>query len=408
MANAPTHTPMLTVEEARDRILGAITPIGSERVALSVADGRILAEPVVAGFDIPAHDNSAMDGYAVRAADVADAAPGTPVVLDVVETVPAGHLATRAVEPGTSIRIMTGALVPAGADAVVIVEVTESEGDRVRVFRPAAPGASIRRRGEDVRAGTTVLGPGDALGPGETGVLASLGFGYVTVARRPRVAVLSTGDELVDVGQPPEPGRIVNSNAYSLAALAREAGADACVLPIARDTLGTISDALASASDADVIVTSGGVSVGDFDFVRAALDALGAETSFWRVAMKPGKPLLVARKGTTIVLGLPGNPVSSFVTGWFFLLPLLRALGGAADPLPRPLVLPLAAAVPACGARLEFLRGRIAGNAVVPLSEQDSSALRSLAGADVLIERPAGAPAADAGTLVPVYCLDIG
>lgn len=396
MPEVDKKEPLLTVEQARERVLEAIRPIATERVSLADAHCRVLAESIVAGHDIPAHDNTAMDGYAVQAADVATATRETPVTLAVIETLPAGYVASRTVEPGTAIRIMTGAPMPDGADAVVIVEVTESEGDEVRVFRSVAPGASIRRRGEDVTAGTVVFAHGTDLRAGEIGFLASLGRPYVTVSRRPRVAILSTGDELIEAGQPAEAGKLVNSNAFSLAALAKEAGAEATVLPIARDTLEDISAALVAAAEADVVVTSGGVSVGDFDFVKAALDGLGARTNFWRIAMKPGKPVVFAELRGRPFFGLPGNPVSCMVGFHLFVWPALRKmLGVEAGRLMRPEVTAvLSGPVKSSGERRNYQRAVIAwrdGRLVAETKRaQGSGVLSSMVAANGLVVVPEG------------------
>lgn len=411
MTDSASTEPMLTVEQARDRVLAAIRPIGTERVSLSEAHGRVLAEAIVADRDIPARDNTAMDGYAVRAADVAGASRETPVALEVVETLPAGYVAKRSVEQGTAIRIMTGAPMPEGSDAVVIVEVTESEGDVVRVFRPSAQGASIRRRGEDVRAGETVLGSGAELRAGEVGLLASLGRPFVTVARRPTVAVLSTGDELLEVGSPQEEGKIVNSNAFSLAALAREAGAHATVLPIARDTLDDISAALVAASAADVVVTSGGVSVGDFDFVKAALDSLGAKTNFWRIAMKPGKPVVFAELLEKPFFGLPGNPVSCMVGFHLFVWPALQKMMGVdASRCMRPEVTAvLSGPVKSSGDRRNYQRAVVAwrdGRLIAETKRaQGSGVLSSMVAANGLVIVPEGTKQIAEGETVRVQLI---
>lgn len=402
---------MLTVEQARERILDAIRPIATERVSLADAHGRVLAEPIIAGYDIPGRDNTAMDGFAVRAEDVADASRETPVTLEVVETLPAGYVASRTVEPGRAIRIMTGAPMPDGADAVVIVEVTESVGDSVRIFRSASAGASIRRRGEDVRAGNTVMSAGADLRAGEVGLLASLGRPFVTVAQRPTVAVLSTGDELLEVGAPIEDGKLVNSNAFSLASLAREAGANATVLPIARDTLEDISSALVAASGADVIVTSGGVSVGDFDYVKAALDALGAETNFWRIAMKPGKPVVFADLRGKPFFGLPGNPVSCMVGFHLFVWPALRKMMGvdAARQMRPEVMAKLSGAVKSSGDRRNYQRAVVAwrdGRLVAETKRaQGSGVLSSMVAANGLVIVPEGTKAIAAGEQVRVQLI---
>lgn len=300
---------------------------------------------------------------------------------------------------------------PDGADSVVIVETTESAGDAVRVFRPVRPGANIRRRGEDIREGDTLLEPGAELRAGEIGLLAGVGRPFVTVARRPVVAIVSTGDELVDVGVPPGEGQIVNSNAFSLAALAREAGANPVVLPIARDDLDTISAALESAAAADVVVTSGGVSVGEFDFVKAALDGLGARLSFWRVAMKPGKPVVFAELRGRPFFGLPGNPVSCMVGFHLFVWPALRkAMGVASDRLTRPEVeATLLNDVRSKGDRRNYQRAHVSwrdGALVAATSPaQGSGVMSSMIGANGLVVVPEGTALLESGMRVRVQLI---
>lgn len=403
--------PLLSVDEARARILEEVGPLGVERVAIAEAHGRVLAEAVVAPGDIPERDNTAMDGYAVRAEDVAAARDDAPVRLTVVETLAAGYVATARVERGTAIRIMTGAPMPDGADAVVIVEHTTTDGDEVVVTRPSRLGANIRRAGEDVRLGRTVLEPGSALGAGEIGLLAAVRRGYVRVGRRPVVAIVSTGDELVDVDVAPGPGQLVNSNAFSLAALAREAGAVPVVLPIVPDALEATKRALVEAAAADAVIASGGVSVGDFDFVKAALDALGAELCFWRVAMKPGKPVVFARLLGRPFFGLPGNPVSSMVGFHLFVWPAIRRMMGAPDDrLTRPCVdAVLANDLRSKGDRPNYQRavvrwrdGRLEA-ATKPA--QGSGVLSSMIGANGLVVVPEGATELEAGSLVAVQLI---
>ncbi|HEX7154869.1 MAG TPA: gephyrin-like molybdotransferase Glp [Thermoanaerobaculia bacterium] len=315
---------MLTVEEAQRRVLAEVRVIGTERVPLPDALGRILREDVVAPHDVPAADNSAMDGYAVRAEDIA----GAPRSLRVIDDVAAGHLSAKQVEPGTAIRIMTGALLPEGADTVVQVELTDGGTDIVEVREALPRGANVRSRGEDMRAGALLVGRGTPLHAAELGVLATAQRAVVEVARRPVVAILSTGDELVEIDEPRAFGKVVNSNAYALAALVTEAGGIPLRLPIVRDTREATVAAFASALEADFIVSSGGVSVGAYDFVKDALQELGAETLFWKVAMKPGKPVVFSRLRERLCFGLPGNPVSSMVSFLLFVLPALRKCMG--------------------------------------------------------------------------------
>ncbi len=352
---------MLTPEEARDIVLEHIKPLGIERISLLDATGRVLARDVLARRDNPPHDNSAMDGFAVRYDEVANATAENPVKLQVVEDIPAGSVPQRELGPGQASRIMTGAIVPTGADAIVPVEDAQSEGDRVAILDVEELGAHIRARGEDMRAGAPVLRVGQVLGPGEISVLATLQQSFVTVYRRARVAIITTGDELVEIEDEVGPGQIVNGNTAALAAFCRAHGAEPLMLPIARDDRDDIRRTIEAALDADFVLSSGGVSVGDYDFVKEVLDAMDAKTIFWRVAMKPGKPLLFCTIGSTPYFGLPGNPVSSMMSFLQFVRPALYKAGGhlpAAWPLPQTTAL-LDSAVENDGNRRNYMRCRL-------------------------------------------------
>jgi molybdopterin molybdotransferase len=379
---------MLSVEEALARVLAAIPVLGSETVGLTSALGRVLAEPITAGRDLPPWDNSSMDGYALRAADTARAAAGPPVRLSIVGEIPAGAAASRPVGPGEAYRILTGAPMPAGADAVIPQEEVEREGDRLVVPRPVRAGDFVRARGEDIRSGDAVLASGTRLGPAALGVLAALGRPLVRVYQRPRVAILSTGDELVDVDAVPGPGQIPNSNSYTLAAQIREAGGAPVDLGIARDTPADLEEHFRWGLSADMLVSSAGVSVGDRDFVRGVLAKLGAELDFWKVNMRPGKPLTFGRIGGRPVFGLPGNPVSSMVTFELFVRPALLRMGGDAAPSRPRARAHLAAPLDNPGPRRGYLRVRLAaeGGRLVarPTGEQGSGILRSMLLADGL------------------------
>lgn len=315
---------MLTVEEALEQILSRVKPLPAERVPLMDALGRALAEPIVSGREIPPWANSSMDGYAVRASDTAR----VPVKLVVVGTVTAGAVPSRAVGAGEAIRIFTGAPLPPGADAVIPQEDTDAVDGHVTLNASVSVGAYVRPRGEDLRVGETVLTPGAALGPAEIGLLATLGHAQVRVHRRPRVAILSTGNELAELGREPGPGQIPNTNSYSLFAQVLEAGAEPINLGIAGDHLDSIAERLRWGGGADVLLSSAGVSVGDLDLVKTALRRAGAELHLWQVSMRPGKPITFGSLAGHAVFGLPGNPVSAMVTFELFVRPALRRLSG--------------------------------------------------------------------------------
>ncbi|MHB0976626.1 MAG: molybdopterin molybdotransferase MoeA [Candidatus Aquicultorales bacterium] len=327
---------MINVDEALVEILDNIKRLPAEEVPVLDALGRTLDEDVLSGIDIPPFDNSAMDGYAVRAEDVAEATESRPAVLQVLEDLAAGYVASNSIGRGEAVRIMTGAPLPAGADAVVMVERTERSDGQVAVRKPVVRSENVRYAGEDVRAGEIVLGRGKTLKPGDIGMLASVGRASVKAVRRPRVAILSTGDELVGIDEPLAPGKIRNSNAYSLAAQAMEAGAVPVLLGIARDTREDLVAKITAGLEADMVLTSGGVSVGDYDLVKQVLGEMG-EMVFWKVAMKPAKPLAFGLIEGKPLFGLPGNPTSSMVSFEQFVRPSLLKMSGKTR-LTRPVI----------------------------------------------------------------------
>ena len=352
---------MLTVEEARAAVLERIRPLGAERVALTGALGRVLAADVAAPYDNPPHDNSAMDGFAVRFADVAAATRESPATLPVIEDIPAGRVPEHRLEAGQASRIMTGAPVPPGCDTVIRVEDTRDHGDRVDILVPAEEGANIRRRGEDMREGEPLIRAGAELGSGEVGVLAAVQQSFVAVGRRPTVAVLSSGDELVEIDQVRGPGQIVNSNTPALGAVARACGAEPVLLPTVADDEAAIRASVETALTCDFVVSSGGVSVGEYDYVKKVLDDLGAEEVLWRVAMKPGKPLFFCMLRGKPYFGLPGNPVSSLMSFLQFVGPAVRKAAGHPPerwPLPESTAL-MEHDVANDGDRRNFLRARL-------------------------------------------------
>jgi len=394
---------LLPVEEAQRRVLEAVSLVEAEEVALADAHGRVLREDVRAPFDVPAADNTAMDGYAVRSEDVANA----PVSLRVIEDLPAGRVAEKRLEPGTAIRIMTGAQIPDGADCVAQVEITDAGSEVVQVLKAVRRGANVRKRAEDMAEGDVVLASGTRIGAGEIGVLAGAQKTRVLVSRKPAVAILSTGDEIVDVGEERGAGKVVNSNAYSLAALVRESGGEPRMQGIVRDTREATVAAIESALDCDFVVSSGGVSVGAYDFVKAALDELGADTKFWRIAMKPGKPVVLSTLRGRMYFGLPGNPVSSMVSFLLFVAPSLRkAAGQAGDVLPPIVKARVAAAMRSTGERRTYHRVRVVAGAegltAHPMRAQGSGVSTSMVQANGLAILESGVTSVDAGTILDV------
>jgi molybdopterin molybdotransferase len=394
---------VLSVAEALERVLADVSVLGIETVRLDEALGRVLAEPVIATREVPPWDNSSMDGYAVQAADTATASGERPVVMSVVGEVTAGRVADRELRSGQAYRILTGAPMPRGSDAVVPQEEVRRDGSRVEIAQPVQRGAYVRPRGEDIRSGDRLLEPGTVLRPAALGVLAALGHARVDVHRRPLVAVLSTGDELVPPDTPPGPGQIPDSNSYTLGALVLEAGAVPLGLGIAPDRREDLVEHLKRGLQADVIVSSAGVSVGDRDFVREAVEELGARLDFWKVNMRPGKPITFGRIDERLFFGLPGNPVSSMVTFELFVRPALRRMGGhrqldrprararALEPIDNP------------GSRPGYLRVRIEDGAgeigVRPTGEQGSGILRSMLLADALAVVPGNTRVPEGGSV---------
>jgi molybdopterin molybdotransferase len=397
---------MLSVDEARSRILANLRATPPETVALAEAWGRVLAAPLAARLTQPPSDVSAMDGYALRAADGELGA-----IVTVIGTAPAGHPFAGSVGPGQAVRIFTGSVIPDGADAVLIQEDAERDSDRLTVREAVKPGRHIRRAGQDFSTGQTVIDAPRRLGVRDIGLAAAANHPWLSVHRRPRVAILATGDEIALPGEPIPPGGIVSSNAHALAALVRAGGGEPCVLPIAADTLdavGAVADAMAGM---DMLVSTGGASVGDHDLVIAGLKQRGMELDFWKIAMRPGKPLVFGRLGAAPFLGLPGNPVSAIICATLFLLPALARLSGlpaAAPPVSQGIA---GAPLAANDGRADHLRATLhtddAGQLVAtPFPVQDSAMLKRLAHADALILRAPHAPALPAGAPIAMIRLD--
>jgi molybdopterin molybdotransferase len=389
---------LLTMTEAQERVLAHARPLPAERVELACAAGRVTVEAALAVVDLPPFASSAMDGYAVRAGDL----PGR---LPVVGHVAAGRPATRALAAGEAMEISTGGVVPEGADAVVPVEyVVKNDNGTIEVGEPPAFGAHVRPSGGDARAGDVVVEAGVRLGAAQLGALAAAGVAAVVCARRPRVAVFATGTELVPPGTPLGPGQVYEANSVLLAAALAVCGAEIEILPVAVDDEAVHRAALERGLAGDVLVTSGGVSVGPHDLVRRIEAELGVEEVFWRVAIKPGKPVSFGVRGTTLVFGLPGNPVSSLVACELFAKPALRALQGLRDPLPQFERGRLASALRRNDARDELVRARVRpgpeGAVLEPLQGQESHMIVRSAAADGLVHVPCGAGELAAGEAV--------
>jgi molybdopterin molybdotransferase len=397
-------TRMLTYEEARRRILDRVSPLGVERIPLDAAAGRSLAGEVRAPVDHPPWDNSAMDGYAVRSSDC----PGE-AVLAIAGYQTAGGPGASAVHKGAAVRIMTGSPIPGGCDAVVPFEEAEERDGSVRIPAPVRPRQHIRFRGEDIRAGAQVIPEGTALRPPQISLLASFGRAMVPVYRKPRVAVLSTGDELVELGEPPGHGKIVNSNSHALAAAIAEAGGDPLLLGIARDEREDLRAKLSAGLAADVLVTSAGVSAGDRDLVRDVLSELGVENIFWKVLIKPGGPTAFGLAGAIPVFSLPGNPVSSLITFEVFVRPALRKMAGSPHPVKPPVKAALAEPVTKKPGKTQFLRVMIEsgeeGYLARTAGDQNTGILRTLVLADGIAILPSERTTFTAGEKVDVLLL---
>lgn len=397
--------PLMPVAEALARVLDGAVRLAPQSVGLIEAAGRTLAAPVHAALTSPPFDASSMDGYAVRAADLAQ----VPATLAVTGESAAGWPFAGTLGPAQAVRIFTGAQIPDGADTVVIQEDTKSDGTKVTVLAAPAAGANIRPRGQDFADGEVVLDEGRRLNARDVMLAASSGHALLAVTRRPVVAILATGDELVEPSDRPAAGQIVASNSYGLAPLIEAAGGEPRLLGIARDTAESLAQKIAEAEGADILVTTGGASFGDHDLVRPALEAAGASLDFWKIAMRPGKPTFSGKIGQMRVLGLPGNPLSVMVGARVFLVPLIARLLGRDDDLPRVRAV-LAAPLEANGPRAHYMRAFLDMSASPPrvtLQEsQDSALVAAFAHADCMIAVPVNSPALPAGTEVEAIKLD--
>ena len=401
---------VITVDEALDRILSHIKPLGFEKISILEGLRRVIAEDVYANWDIPPLDNSAMDGYAVRWEDIQSSSKDHPIRLKVVEDLPAGFVSKKRLENGQAIRIMTGAPIPKGADTVVQVEDTIKEDLFVQILNAVPLGENIRKAGEDVRKGDRVISKGDFIRPSEIGMLASIGRSFISVYQKPLVAILCTGDELADVDEDLDEGKIVSSNSYTLAAQVKDCGAIPILLGIAKDRMEEIEQKLRQGIRADVIISSAGVSVGDYDFVKDALRDLGMEMIFWKVAMKPGRPLAFGTIGEKPVFGLPGNPVSSMVSFEQFVRPSLLKMMGHRQ-IFRPVVeAVLKEDIQKKPGRRHFIRASVSfekgSYSVTTTGDQGSGILRSMVRANGLIIIPEDQEFVRAGEKVKVQLLD--
>jgi molybdopterin molybdotransferase len=401
---------MIDYADALRRVVARAKPLSAESVRLTLSLGRTLAQNVRARAPIPPFAKATMDGYAVRAADTGPEAPGQAVELKVIEDLRAGRISRKAINPGQAVRIMTGAPLPKGADAVVMVEDTEKAEDRVKILRPVASGDNIGRAGEDLEKGDLILEKGDLIGPAEVGMLAALGLASVRVVRRPKLAVIATGDEIVEPGEKAGPGCIWNSNGYSLLSLAIQAGTEASYLGIARDRTSQLGHKIKRAKASDILVISGGVSVGDYDLVKEELHGLGVRPVFWQLRIKPGKPTFFGVRGRQLVFGLPGNPTSAMVMFHIFVRPAIDLMLGRKRPGLRSAKARLEQEIVLRPGRTQFLRGVLTGEGPVlrvdPFADQRSGVLRSMVRSRVLIVVPADVSRIEKGREVEILFLD--
>jgi molybdopterin molybdotransferase len=401
---------MIQVHEALDKILSKIKLKGVEKVPLDQALGRVLAEDVISRINNPPLDNSAMDGYALIAEDIQSASPEKPVKLEVVEEIAAGYTAKGILKPGQAMRIMTGAPIPSGANAVLMQEDTQKDGESILCLDKADVEENIRQAGEDVKIGEEVIKKGTTLSPAHIGMMAVVGRSQIAVGQRPVVSILSTGDEILELDETPQGPQIFNSNGHMLAAQIKSSGAIPIYLGIAKDTEKDLMEKFEWALQADIVVSSGGVSVGDYDLVKSSLQKMGQDMLFWKVAMKPGKPLAFGRIGETPIFGLPGNPVSSFVSFEQFVRPSLRKALGCSDLSHKTVQAKLTRTIHKKPGRLHFLSAIVSWSngeyTVTPAGEQGSGILKSAANANGLLIFPLEADEIQQGQEVAVQLLE--
>ena len=401
---------MILVKEAQNIILEKLQPLEPEKIPLLNTLGAVLQEDICAQRDNPPADNSAMDGYALRFNDISSIDQNNPLSLKVVEDIPAGQKPRKSINPGEASRIMTGAVVPGGADTVVMVEDTKKKNGSVSILKPQKKESHVRKQGEDFKKGDILLSKGDLVTSSNIAIIATAGYAKLSVNRKPVVAILSTGDELVDVDAKAEDHQIINSNTYLLASQVLESGAKPMLLGIVRDRKDDIKEKLKSANKADIIVTSGGVSVGDYDFVKDAIQDLGSEIVFWKIAMKPGKPLTFSMLSKRPLFGLPGNPVSSFVSFEQFVRPAILKMSGHTDIFRKTIRATLTEGIKKKDdGRRHFLRSTLTyingSYSVSALSGQGSNMLASLASANSLLIIPESETELKSGQQVEVQVL---
>jgi molybdopterin molybdotransferase len=401
---------MISVDEALKRILEAIPPLGLEKVNLLDALGRVIGEDIYARRAIPPKDNSAMDGYALRSADSRGTSQEKPIILDVVEDIPAGSIPVKQIEPGQAARIMTGAPLPEGADSVIRMEDTRKEENRIALLVEIEKGRYVRHEGEDMRQGEKVISRGDTTRPVEVGMLATIGRSFILVHQRPLVAIVATGNELVDIDETPSPWKIVGSNSYSLAAQVRECGGIPLQIGIAMDRREDLLAKFRAAMRADLILSSGGVSVGDYDLVKEIMKEAGNHMQFWQVAMKPGRPLAFGSLGDVPIVGLPGNPVSAMVSFEQFIRPAILKMLGHKNLFRRIIQSSLAEDIEKKKGFRHFIQARIKrdgeGYTVVTTGKQGSGILKSMVKANSLIILPEEVTEVRKGAMVKVQLLD--
>jgi molybdopterin molybdotransferase len=401
---------MIRVEEALNHILNSISPLDLEKTDILNALGRVIGEDIYSDRNIPPKDNSAMDGYALKSEDTKGASADAPAVVETIEDIPAGHPSQKTIGPGQAARIMTGAFVPEGADTVVKVEDTEHDGNRVRIFVESPKGENIRYSGEDVKVGDLVISKGKIVGPAEVGMLASLGRSFIKVYQKPLVAIIATGDEIADIDEDTSGGKIISSNSYSLHAQVRECGALPLQTGIAKDREESLMAAFRAALRADVIISSGGVSVGDYDFVKDVMAEMGTNIEFWQVAQRPGKPLAFGTMEGKLVFGLPGNPVSSMITFEEYVRPALLKMMGREEIFRRTITATLMEDIKKKSGLKHFIRALVRKEGerftVSTTGEQGSGILKSMVLANGIIVLPENRTSVKKGEEVTVQLID--